>query len=178
MVFPYYRRLTRAQQRIYRKSDEVTSIPLMRSSSLQPLVRMLAGALREEDRLRTEKICQELASALMASLKVPPVRIEVLATRPSRTWGELHGLYTPGRGRKAARITVWMRTAQRRQVVAFRTFLRTLLHEICHHLDYEFLRLADSFHTEGFYKRESSLFHQLVADQRGVTDQGAISSPR
>jgi uncharacterized damage-inducible protein DinB len=51
-------------------------------------------------------------------------------------------------------------------VVAFRTFLRTLLHELCHHLDYQHLRLADSFHTEGFYKRESSLFHQLVDEGR------------
>jgi len=30
------------------------------------------------------------------------------------------------------------------------------------HLDYEHLRLPDSFHTEGFFKRESSLFYQLV----------------
>ena len=54
-----------------------------------------------------------------------------------------------------------MCTAQRRKVVAFRSFLRTLLHEICHHLDYELFHLPESFHTEGFYKRESSLFHQL-----------------
>jgi hypothetical protein len=57
-----------------------------------------------------------------------------------------------------------MRTARQRRVVAFRTFLRTLLHELCHHLDYQLLRLPDSFHTEGFYKRESSLFHQLMGD--------------
>lgn len=34
-----------------------------------------------------------------------------------------------------------------------------------HHLDYELLRLADSFHTEGFYKRESSLVYQLVENK-------------
>ncbi|MCP4200519.1 MAG: hypothetical protein GY769_01130, partial [bacterium] len=61
-----------------------------------------------------------------------------------------------------ARISVWMRTAQKRNVVAFKTFLRTLLHELGHHLDYELLELEDSLHTEGFFKRESSLFHQLV----------------
>jgi hypothetical protein len=33
-----------------------------------------------------------------------------------------------------------------------------------HHLDYTLLRLPDSFHTEGFFKRESSLFRQLVPD--------------
>lgn len=57
-----------------------------------------------------------------------------------------------------------MRTARQRRVVAFRTYLRTLLHELCHHLDYQHLRLADSFHTQGFYQRESSLFHQLVPE--------------
>jgi hypothetical protein len=56
-----------------------------------------------------------------------------------------------------------MRTAAHKRVVAFRTFLRTLLHELCHHLDYDLLALPDSFHTEGFFKRESSLFKQLVA---------------
>lgn len=167
MVFSYYNRLTRAKQRIYRKSDEVSSILLTSASSFYPLVGVLVGALKSEDRLRTEKICQELVSAITASLKVPALRVEVLAARPSRTWGELHGLYTPARGHRVARITVWMRTAQRRQVVAFRSFLRTLLHEVCHHLDYEFLRLGESFHTEGFYKRESSLFHQMVANQQG-----------
>jgi hypothetical protein len=58
-----------------------------------------------------------------------------------------------------------MRTAKHRRVVAFRTFLRTLLHELCHHLDYELFGLDESFHTQGFYKRESSLFHQLVPNR-------------
>jgi len=58
-----------------------------------------------------------------------------------------------------------MRTAKHRRVVAFRTFLRTLLHELCHHLDYELFGLEETFHTEGFYKRESSLFHQLMRNQ-------------
>jgi hypothetical protein len=55
-----------------------------------------------------------------------------------------------------------MRTARQARVVAFRTFLRTLLHEIGHHLDYTHLKLAESFHTGGFFRRESSLFHQLI----------------
>src|SRR5262249_2304515 len=32
------------------------------------------------------------------------------------------------------------------------------------HVDYTLLRLGDSFHTKGFYQRESHLFHQLVTD--------------
>jgi hypothetical protein len=60
-----------------------------------------------------------------------------------------------------------MRTAKRKRVVAFRTYLRTLLHEVGHHVDYTGLRLAESYHTDGFYKRESSLFHQLVPEATG-----------
>jgi hypothetical protein len=166
MVFAYYNRLTRADQRIYDKSDQVGTLHLPQAAVLQPLTAKLADALKREDRQRTEGTCQELVSGLTSRLQVPPVQVEVLAARPSRTWGELHGLYTPAEGRRPARVTVWMRTAQRRRVVAFRTFLRTLLHEVCHHLDYELLGLAESFHTEGFYKRESSLFYQLVGNRK------------
>jgi hypothetical protein len=162
MVFAYYNRLTRVQQRIYRSSDEISAIALPKSVAVRALAGKLAEALKREERRAIESVCQELVSALTASLKVRPVRVAVLAVRPSRRWGELHGLYNPAQGWKPAAISVWMRTAERHQVVAFRTFLRTLIHEICHHLDYEHLKLSESFHTQGFYKRESNLVHQLV----------------
>lgn len=165
MVFGFYDKLTPAQQRIYRQSDHVTSIALPDSSPLAGEVARLTEALARADRAHTQAAAQALVSALAIRLKVPPVRVEVLERRPSRDWGELQGLYQPADRRAQAQITVWMRTAKRRQVVAFRTFLRTVLHEVCHHLDYELLRLRDSLHTEGFYKRESSLFHQLVRHQ-------------
>lgn len=161
MVFAYYNRLSRDQKRVYRQSDQIAAIALPKVN-FRPFVERLAEALESEDRRAVESACQRLAAALAASLKIGPVLVGVLAVRPSKSWGELHGLYTLRRKGRSARITVWMRTARRRQVVAFRTFLRTLLHELCHHLDYELLGLSESFHTEGFYKRESSLFHQLV----------------
>lgn len=162
MVFSYYNRLTRAGQRVYRRSDEIGSIPLPGVPVLAQAVEQLERALTSGNRPLTRLSSQKLISLLAKILKVPPLQVEVMAARPSRHWGELHGLYTLAGARGPALITVWMRTAQRRQVVAFRTFLRTLLHELCHHLDYELFRLPDSFHTEGFYKRESSLVHQLL----------------
>ena len=165
MVFAYYKRLRRAQQRIYQQSDEVSSVRLPQEADFQWQLERLAEALEREERRETEAACQRILSLLTAGLKVRPVKVDVMEARPSRSWGELHGLYNPRRNQRAPKITVWMRTAQRHQVVAFRTFLRTLIHELCHHLDYELLRLADSFHTEGFYKRESSLVHQLVENQ-------------
>ena len=166
MVFSYYNRLNSAQKRIYRKSDEIHVVELVNAEEMRPFVSGLSAALKNEDRAQTEQLCRHLAAEMAAGLHAPPLRVRVLAARPSASWGELHGLYVPADGRASAVITVWMRTAQRRRVVAFRSFLRTLLHEFCHHLDYEFFKLEESYHTQGFYKRESSLFHQLVADEQ------------
>ena len=55
-----------------------------------------------------------------------------------------------------------MKTAAKGQVVAFKSFIRTVLHELCHHIDYTYLDLDDSLHTEGFFRRESSLYKQIV----------------
>jgi hypothetical protein len=166
MRFAYYDRLTRAQQRIYRASDEVTSLRLPDGAALFPLTRDLARALEGEDRAAVEGTTQRLHRGLTDAFGVPPCRVEVLSARPHGRWGELQGLYTTAERGRPATVQLWMRTARQRRVVAFRTFLRTLLHELCHHLDYQHLRLADSYHTEGFYKRESSLFHQLVPEPR------------
>ncbi|MEE9562666.1 MAG: hypothetical protein V3W50_06325 [Thermoanaerobaculia bacterium] len=166
MPFAYYRRLSAAQKRIYCRSDEITSIPLPRAKELRSLTDDLAAALEEEDRRGAERICQRLADGLTQRLEVPPVQVTVLRVRPRDGWGELHGLYEPSEDDYLSRISLWMRTAQRAQVVAFRTFLRTLLHELGHHLDYELFELEETFHTEGFYKRESSLFNQLVDKEK------------
>jgi len=163
VAFAYYARLSRAQQAIYRKSDAIAEIRLPRPETLRPRVAALESALASEDRPATRRASAELIGGLCEAMGLPPVRVEVLAARPSARWGELHGLYTNERGTPIT-IQLWMRTAKQKRVVAFRTYLRTLLHEVGHHVDYTGLRLADSFHTEGFYKRESSLFHQLVSD--------------
>ena len=46
MPFAYYARLTRAQQAVYRKSDGITEIRLVRPGDLYPLVGALDVALR------------------------------------------------------------------------------------------------------------------------------------
>lgn len=162
MPFAYYNRLSRNEQRIYRASDEIHAIRVRQPSEFHSLVTRLEKALSSESRPATELASRRLVTALTERLGVSRLKVRVMAARPSSHWGELHGVYTPRKGRGLGEIVVWMRTAKRRQVVAFRTFLRTVLHELCHHLDYELLDLEESFHTEGFYKRESSLFHQLA----------------
>jgi uncharacterized damage-inducible protein DinB len=165
MPFAYFERLSRRQQGIYLKSDRISAVPLPDATALRPLVVELGASLESGDRALTESASQRLASALSRELGLPSVRVTVLAARPHAKWGELHGLYeSTGKPGKPPTITLWMRTARQKRVVAFRTFLRTLLHEMGHHLDYTLLRLEDSLHTQGFYQRESHLFHQLVTD--------------
>lgn len=165
MVFNYYNRLSAKNKRIYLASDKIEVVTLPDPITLQLVAARLAPALNTDKRAAVEAVCKQLAMDMLRQLKTPPVHIKVMAARPSNDYGELHGFYEGVEGKlKVARITLWMRTAQRKQVVAFRSFLRTFLHELCHHLDYEYLKLEDSFHTEGFYKRESSLFHQLVTN--------------
>ena len=172
MVFSYYMKLSAAQKRIYQRSDAIIAVPLPGAEVFQPIIQDLASALINEDRQLVEAICRKLALGITSNLSVPPLRVKILAFRPSASWGELHGLYEPVSGRTSAVITLWMRTAKHHRVVAFKSFLRTLLHEICHHLDYELYELPDSFHTEGFYKRESSLFHQLVPKKVQPSNEG------
>jgi hypothetical protein len=165
MPFAYFERLSRRQQAIYLRSDTIATVPLGCPEALRPLVAKLGRALESGDRRLTESATQGLATGLARALGVPPIRVKVLAARPHAHWGELHGLYeTSRRSGDPPLITLWMRTARQKRVVAFRTYLRTLLHELGHHLDYTLLRLGDSFHTQGFYQRESHLFHQLVTE--------------
>ena len=163
MRYAYYAKLKPRQKAVYRRSDEIAKLALTNRRALAPLVASLSAALESEQRAAIERASQSLADAVTDGFEVPRVRVKVLSTRPSTRASELHGLYETGDRRTPAIVRVWMRTAYHKRVVAFRTFLRTLLHELCHHLDYELLALDDSFHTEGFFKRESSLFKQLVA---------------
>jgi hypothetical protein len=164
--FAYYDRLSRRDRAIYDQSDRIVRLGLPGAEELRPLAERLRAALQLDDRRAVEVVAGQLTREIVDRLAVPPVDVGVLAVRPSLREAELHGLYTRD-GVRRPRIRVWMRTVRYRRVVAFRTFLRTLLHEVCHHLDYAYLKLDDSFHTEGFFKRESSLFYQLVPREEG-----------
>jgi hypothetical protein len=163
MVFSYYQRLSPPQKLVYLASDQVHAIRVHDGQALQPLAEALREVLPLDDPPRIQPVAAAIAGGLTERLQVAPVDVEVLAVRPRWEQAELHGLYTRREGARPL-IQAWMRTAMRRGPVAFRTFLRTLLHELCHHLDLELLLLPLSLHTEGFYRRETSLFHQLVPE--------------
>jgi hypothetical protein len=164
MPFAYYDRLPESRRRTYRRSDRILRVELTDAAALVPLAKAVEPALATGDARAAQAACQRLVDALNAQLATPPVRARILERRPSDAGGELHGLYEPGEGARPARVSVWMRTAARDDVVKFRTFLRTLVHEMCHHFDYELYRLPETFHTEGFYARESAMVRELLGE--------------
>jgi hypothetical protein len=170
MPFAYYSKLSAARQRIYRQSDAIQSLAVPTGVVTGARVARIRASLARADRAGVQAACQDLIDALDAGYRVPKIRVRVLAQRPADDDGELHGLYEPDDAGKSARITIWMRTAARKDVVAFKTFLRTLIHELCHHLDYELYKMPETFHTEGFYKRESSLVAELISEESTAGD--------
>jgi hypothetical protein len=165
MRFAYYDSLSAESKRTYRKSDALLRIAVPGIADLIPLAKAIEPVLESADRAAVERACQALVDGLNARLATPPIIVRVLERRPANNEGELQGLYEPDEVTGGtARISVWMRTAQRVQVVKFRTFLRTLVHEVAHHLDYELYKLAETFHTQGFYARESALMRELLGE--------------
>lgn len=176
MPFAYYDNLSADSKRTYRKSDRIARVELPEAARLMPLAAAIAPALEAQSVVRVRDECQALVNELNRQLGTPPVIVKVLERRPMNPDYELQGLYEPDEVTGGtARITVWMRTAKKENVVKFRTFLRTLLHEVCHHLDYELYKLAETFHTEGFYARESALMRDLMGESRDGAPRG---SPR
>lgn len=162
MPFPFYERLSTRNKAIYRRSAAIREVPLGDVSQFAELVTAIRRALEADDKGALQRASAALVRGLCTILEVKQTKVRVLARRPSDENAELHGLYTLD-GDGTALIRVWMRTAAWEQPVAFRTYLRTLLHELAHHLDFHKYGLEESFHTEGFYARESSLARQMLA---------------
>lgn len=167
LVFDFYYRLAPARRRIYERSEALAAPPL-EAAEFAPLAEALQVALASGRQRAVGAAAQALTDAFVARLALPPVRVTVRRTRPERGGSEYHGYYEGEEDGAPAHLTLWMYTARRRQVVAFRTFLRTLVHELCHHLDFEGFRLEESFHTERFYEREASLFRDMVGERLGA----------
>jgi len=61
MPFAYFERLSRRQQGIYLRSEQITQVALPGAPALRPLVTELRAALESDDRALTESAAQLLA---------------------------------------------------------------------------------------------------------------------
>ncbi len=142
------------------KSDQNRVLNLPESKHIETPAKRIESCLDTGGVSAVRQACGELLSTFTGFYKVETPTTRVLAARPIRTregrWAtEIFGDYDP----KTRLIRVWMRTAVRKQVTSFGTFLSTLCHEFCHHLDFQLFGYADSWHTRGFYERTAALYH-------------------
>jgi hypothetical protein len=144
----------------FRKSDENRELSLPQDNRIAIFAKAIESSLESGAIAPVRHSCAELLSILADFYKVETPTTRVLAARPIRSreggWAmELFGDYDP----KTRLIRVWMKTAVRKQVTAYGTFLSTLCHEFCHHLDYQRFGYRDTWHTRGFYERTATLYH-------------------
>ncbi len=146
----------------YFKSDRLHTLDVPQDGRLRAPATHIQAAMESGESRAVRKPCEEFLFAAADFYGVARPQIRVPAARPLRVreggWAiELFGDYHP----EKKLIRVWMRTAVRRQVTSFGTFLSTLCHEFCHHLDMERLGFRDSPHTRGFYGRAAVLYHHV-----------------
>ena len=141
------------------ESDGIPTLALPENTRLREISNRIQLAIKGESSNDLRNACTDFVRACSEFYDVPTCGVRVLAARPLRVrenWTtELFGDYNP----ETMFIRVWMRTAVRKEVTSFGTFLSTLCHEFCHHLDFQFFRFPDSWHTRGFYERAAVLYH-------------------
>lgn len=141
------------------ESDLIKTLDLPQDGHLQEITLSLEYAMKADKVRDVRSVCTAFLATASNFYEVPTCGVRVLAARPVRTREhgtfELFGDYDP----ETMLIRVWMRTAVRKEVTSFGTFVSTLCHEFCHHLDFQKFRCADSWHTRGFYQRAAALYH-------------------
>lgn len=141
------------------ESDRIKILDLPQDGRLPRITKSIQAAMKGGTTGDVRHACTEFLDSVSGFYKVPSCNVRVLAARPLRVrehWStELFGDYAPD----SMLIRVWMRTAVRKEITSFGTFLSNLFHEFCHHLDFQKFGFADSWHTRGFYERAGVLYH-------------------
>lgn len=142
------------------ESERLTTLELPQDARLRGLAQTIESVMESGTRTVIQRACSEFIAVASDFYGVPKPDIPALTARPIRVreggWGtELFGDYSPG----TSMIRIWTRTAIRKQITSFGTFLSTLCHEFCHHLDCHRFGFHQSPHTRGFYERTAVLYH-------------------
>ena len=147
------------KHKLFVDSDRLKTITLPEDQRFVEIAGAIDTAMKAENTNSVQQVCDNFLGAASDFYQVPRCKIRVLAARPLRvrehSTTELFGDYQPD----TMLIRVWMRTAVRKDITSFGTFLSTLCHEFCHHLDFLKFGFGDSWHTRGFYERAAALYH-------------------
>src|ERR1035437_6961010 len=144
----------------FTESDRLTGLELPGDDRLRLSAMLIESVMKDGTRAAVQHACAEFLLVAAEFYGVPKPDVRALASRPLRVreggWAtELFGDYSSTTGL----IRIWTRTPVRKQVTSFGTFLSTLCHEFCHHLDCQRFGFRQSPHNRGFYERTAALYH-------------------
>lgn len=162
----------------FQASDRITTLALPPEDLVRPVAQAIEVQMKNENVAEVRGACGRMLDSLSGFYEVPTCPIRVLAARPlhvRENWSsELFGDYAPS----AMTIRIWMRTAVRKDITSYGTFLSTLIHEYCHHLDLHLFHFSDSWHTRGFYERAAALYHHARGTPRKKLVWAPVSRER
>ncbi len=166
------------------ESDHLAHLELPPDDRLLVLARTIESLIKDEPlieggaRASVQAACSEFMSAASEFYSVPKPTVRALAARPIRVreggWAtELFGDYSPS----TAAIRIWTRTAIRKKATSPGTFLSTLCHEFCHHLDCQ--RFPDFVSRRirvGFYERTAAPWRKLPPCPRNAAEAACLGA--
>src|SRR5262249_6944163 len=119
------------------ESERIKTLDLPQNGRLLGIAKQLELAMKAGRIPGVGGACSAFLASASEFYKVPTCGIRVLSARPLRVrenWAtKLFGDYATD----SMLIRVWIGTAVRKEVTSFGTFLSTLCHEFCHHLDFK-----------------------------------------
>jgi len=158
-------------RQLFAESDKLNILRVPVDDRLRRTAAAIEAAMETKRTREVLRASEDFLATAADFYQVKHCDVRVLAARPlrvrERSTTELFGDYSPN----AILIRVWMKTPIRKEVTSFGTFLSTLCHEFCHHLDFQ--RFPDSWHTRGFYERSAALYHHA----RGTPQKRLIWLP-
>jgi hypothetical protein len=158
-------------RQFFAESDRLNALRLPEDDRLRRIASAIEAGMKTGRSKEVLRFSREFLDAAADFYQVKHCDVRVLAARPlrvrERSTIELFGDYNPN----TVLIRVWMKTAVQKKVTSFGTFLSTLCHEFCHHLDFQ--RFRNSWHTRGFYERTGALYHHA----RGTPQKRLIWVP-
>ena len=144
----FFRRLRVFPDKNYLKSNSIDYVRVVQRQDLSYLFVDLDLALKSESLDRIRLVSQSILDKLC---ELTGVTAEVSVSVGESCKSQM-GYVRMNRGKRHS-VRLYCRTPKLKRMRSTKVFLNTLLHEFVHIYDWDKLRLSNSVHCSGFYKR-------------------------
>lgn len=149
----------------FEASARLKTLPLPKAGFCDADVHRYVAAHAIADVRGMERALNQLAKRLAKLHRIYSPTIRLRGVRPHRREGGLLSYQQLGECKLTGTLTIWTKTAHKKQIASVRAILNTFAHEYCHYLDFWHFRFITSPHTVGFYERAARLYHRLLRER-------------